>query len=123
MGKKAYTDLEHNYTKMPGFLRDVTAEYVRTPNSDGGYWARDQLQFIAGKKMHIYVLHDDKVSRPEFLLQDYKDTNENIEVGKVVMSIFHRVAEEGESIIMAGNSNKDIPDGARMYTVIAKPFK
>ncbi|WP_081956171.1 DUF4982 domain-containing protein [Jejuia pallidilutea] len=120
-GKKAYTDLEYNYTVLPKFLNG--AEYVRTPNSDNRYWARDQLQFIAGKKMHIYVLHDDTVSRPEFLLQDYNDTGDNVNMAGVSMSVFHRLAEEGESIIMAGNSDGDAPENCRMYTVMAKKFK
>lgn len=119
-GKKAYTDLEYNYTVLPRYLNE--SEYVRTPNSDNRYWARDQLQFIAGTKMHIYVLHDDTVPRPEFLLKDYKDNGDNVKVGEVVMSVFHRVAEEGESIIMAGNSDGDAPKNCRMYTVIAKKY-
>jgi beta-galactosidase len=121
-GKKAYTDLEFNYTVIPRYLNG--AEYIRTPNSDNRYWARDQLQFIAGVKMHIYVLHDDTVPRPEFLLKDYKDTGDDIKIdGKgPVMSIFHRVAEAGESIIMAGNSDGDAPKDCRMYTVIGKKF-
>ncbi|AUS06315.1 glycoside hydrolase family 2 protein [Pseudotamlana carrageenivorans] len=120
-GKKAYTDLEYNYTVLPRYLNE--SEYVRTPNSDNRYWARDQLQFIAGKKMHIYVLHDDTVPRPEFLLRDYEDTGDNVNVVGASMSVFHRVAEEGESIIMAGNSNGDAPENCRMYTVMVKEFK
>lgn len=119
-GKKAYTDMEENYTVVPQYLRG--AEYIRTPNSDNRYWARDQLQFIAGMKMHIYVLHDDTVKRPEFLLEDYEDSGDNITVGTVVMSIFHRVAEAGDSIIMAGNSDGDAPKDCRMYTVIGKKY-
>ncbi|MFS4482754.1 sugar-binding domain-containing protein [Hyunsoonleella sp. 2307UL5-6] len=119
-GKKAHTDMEVNYTHLPRYVNE--AEYIRTPNSDNRYWARDQLQFIAGVKMHIYVLHDDTVPRPEFLLKDYKDNGDNIKVGDVVMSVFHRVAEAGESIIMAGNSDGDAPENCRMYTVIGKKF-
>jgi beta-galactosidase len=117
-GKKAHTDLEYNYTVIPRYLNE--AEYVRTPNSDNRYWARDQLQFIAGVDMDIYILHDDTVKRPEFLLEKYKDTGDNIEVGGVTMSIFNRVAKAGESIIMAGNSDGDAPKDCRMYTVMAK---
>ncbi|WP_170309859.1 glycoside hydrolase family 2 protein [Seonamhaeicola maritimus] len=119
-GKKAYTDMEENYTVVPQYLRG--SEYIRTPNSDNRYWARDQLQFIAGVKMHIYVLHDDTVKRPEFLLSDYKDSGDDITVGKVMMSIFHRVAEAGDSIIMAGNSDGDSPKNCRMYTVVGKKY-
>jgi beta-galactosidase len=117
-GKKIYTDMEENYTVVPQYLRG--AEYIRTPNTDSKYWARDLLQFIAGTNMDIYVLHDDTVPRPEFLLQDFKDSGDDITVGKVKMSIFHRKAVAGESIVMAGNSDGDIPEGCRMYTVIAK---
>lgn len=117
-GKKAYTDLEHNYTVIPKYLNQ--AEYIRTPNSDNRYWARDQLQFIAGVDMDIYVLHDDTVPRPEFLLANYKDNGDDLKIGDVKMSIFHRLAKAGESIIMAGNSDGDAPKDCRMYTVIAK---
>lgn len=119
-GKKAYTDLEYNYTVIPRYLNG--AEYIRTPNSDNRYWARDQLQFIAGQKMDIYILHDDTVPRPEFLLHDYKDNGDNVVVGEVTMSVFHRVAEKGESIIMAGNSDGEVPEDAKMYTVIGKKY-
>jgi beta-galactosidase len=120
-GKKAYTDLEYNYTVIPKYL--VGAEYIRIPNSDGKYWARDQLQFIAGAAMEIYVGHDDRVERPKFLLLDYKDTGDDINLQGVKMSLFKRVAKKGESIIMAGNSDGDVPDGTRMYFVIGKKIK
>ncbi|MDW5288115.1 glycoside hydrolase family 2 protein [Formosa sp. PL04] len=117
-GKKAYTDLEYNYTVIPGYLRG--AEYIRTPDSDKRYWARDQLQFIAGVDMDIYVGHDDRVSRPDFLLKDYKDTGDDVKLGGVTMSLFKRTAKAGESIIMAGNSDGDAPKECRMYIVIGK---
>lgn len=117
-GKKAYTDLDMNYTVIPSYLRG--AEYVRTPDSDKGYWARDLLQFIAGADMDIYVLHDDRVSRPEFLLKDFIDTSDDLKIADITMSIFKRTAKAGESIVMAGNTDGEIPKEARMYTVIGK---
>jgi beta-galactosidase len=120
-GKKTYTDMEHNYTVIPKYL--VGSEYVRVPNSDGKYWARDQLQFIAGAAMEIYIGHDDRVPRPAFLLKDYKDLGDDVILGDVKMSLFKRVAKKGESIIMAGNSDGDVPEGTRMYFVIGKKIK
>ncbi len=120
-GKKAYTDMEHNYTVIPRYL--VGSEYIRVPNSDGKYWARDQLQFIAGKDMVIYVGHDDLVERPVFLTKDYIDTGDDVNLGGVKMSLFKRVAKKGESIIMAGNSDGDVPEESRMYFVIGKQIK
>lgn len=117
-GKKAYMDLDYNYTVIPSYLRG--AEYIRTPNSDRGYWARDQLQFVAGADMDIYVGHDDRVSCPEFLRLDYHDTGDDINLGGVAMSVFKREAMAGESIIMAGNSDGSIPEDCRMYVVIGK---
>ena len=117
-GKKAYTDQEVNYTVIPSYLRG--AEYIRTPNSDSSYWARDQLQFIAGENMTIYVCHDDRVPRPEFLIADFTDTGDDLKLGRVMLSIFKRVAKKGESIIMAGNSDEEVPDGARMYVVLGQ---
>ncbi len=117
-GKRAYTDMDINYTVIPRYLNG--SEYIRVPNSDSKYWARDQLQFIAGVDMDIYVLHDDRVSRPEFLLNDYTDSGDDVKLGDVVMSVFHRMAKAGESIIMAGNSDGDTPSECRMYTVLGK---
>ncbi len=119
-GKKAYIDQEINYLRIPRYL--VGAEYVRLPNADKAYWARDQLQFIAGKDMIIWVGHDDTVPRPQFL-EDYKDTGDNFKLGKNVMSIFERRVKAGTSIIMAGNSDGDVPENARMYVVLAKASK
>lgn len=120
-GKKAYIDLEYNYTRIPRYL--VGGEYIRMPNSDGKYWARDQLQFIAGANMEIYVTHDDSVQRPNFLRKDFTDTGDDLILGGITMSIFKRIAKKGESIIMAGNSDGDVPEKSRMYTVIGKRIK
>lgn len=120
-GKKAYTDLELNYTVIPNYLR--FSEYVRMPNSDRRYWARDQLQFVAGTNMVIYVGHDDRVPRPEFLLSDYEDTGDDMKLGDAMLSIFKRQAKKGQSIIMAGNSDGDIPGKCKMYVVLGKRIK
>ena len=120
-GKKAHTDLEYNYTHIPRYL--VDAEYIRTPNSDKGYWARDLLQFIAGEDMVIYVGHDDTVKRPEFLLSDYVDTGDDFKIDDRTISVFKRLAKKGESIIMAGNSDGDVPEDCHMYVVMGKNYK
>ncbi|MFC2128212.1 hypothetical protein ACFLRU_07575, partial [Bacteroidota bacterium] len=117
-GKKAYTDLNYNYTVIPRYL--VGSEYVRVPNSDSRYWARDLLQFIAGDNLTLYVGHDDRVPRPEFLREGYVDTGDDFKLGDVIMSVFKREVDAGESVVMAGNSDGDAPDDARMYVVIAK---
>ena len=117
-GKKAYVDLECNYTVIPNYLRG--AEYIRMPDSDKRYWARDQLQFIAGVDMDIYIIHDDRVTLPDFIKTDYVDTGDNIDLGGVIMSLYKRTAKAGESIIMAGNSDVEVPKDCRMYTVIGK---
>ncbi|WP_082026635.1 sugar-binding domain-containing protein [Flammeovirga sp. OC4] len=117
-GKKAYTDLEYNYTHIPRYLHG--SEYIRMPNSDAKYWARDQLQFVAGKKMTIYVGHDDRVPLPAFLKEDFTKTKDTFKLGKVKMSLYKREAEKGESIIMAGNSDGEVPEDSRMYVVFGK---
>lgn len=116
-GKKAWTDSEINYTRIPHYLHG--AEYIRTPNADRAYWARDLLQFIAGKDMIIWVGHDDLVARPEFL-SEYEDTGDDFKMGKSTISLFKREVKAGTSIIMAGNSDSDVPENARMYVVLAK---
>jgi beta-galactosidase len=70
--------------------------------------------------MTIFVGHDDLVPRPEFLLEDYTDTGDDIKLGKATLSIFKRFAKKGESIIMAGNSAGDVPENCRMYVVLGK---
>lgn len=120
-GKKAYTDLNYNYTTVPRYLHG--AEYVRVPNSDARYWARDLLQFISGVDITLYVGHDDRVPRPEFLLEEYKDTGDDFKLGTVSMSLFKREVKAGESVVMAGNCDGDAPEECRMYVVIAQKKK
>ncbi len=120
-GKKAYTDLNYNYTTIPRYLHG--AEYVRVPNSDARYWARDLLQFISGKDITLYVGHDDRVPRPAFLREEYKDTGDNFKLGTVTMSLFKREVKAGESVVMAGNCDGDAPEDCRMYVVVAQEKK
>ncbi|MBD0726522.1 hypothetical protein B6A10_15210 [Flavobacterium sp. L1I52] len=117
-GKKAYTDLPYNYTVIPKYLNE--AEYIRMPNSDNRYWARDLLQFIAGADMILYVGHDDRVPLPKFLKDDYKDTGDDFKLGEVTMSVYMREVKAGESVVMSGNSDGEVPENARMYVVLAK---
>ncbi|HAT79942.1 MAG TPA: hypothetical protein DCS17_00525, partial [Flavobacterium sp.] len=117
-GKKAYVDLEFNYTVIPSYLNG--SEYIRMPDSDKRYWARDQLQFIAGVDMDIYIGHDDRVPLPDFIKADYKDTGDNIDLGGVIMSLYKRTAKAGETIIMSGNSDGQTPKECQMYVVIGK---
>ncbi|WP_016954237.1 glycoside hydrolase family 2 protein [Catenovulum agarivorans] len=119
-GKKPYIDQEVNYTVIPSYLNG--AEYIRLPNADKAYWARDQLQFIAGEDMTVWVGHDDLVPRPAFLA-DYTDTGDDFKLGENTMSLFARKVKAGDSVIMAGNADGDIPDNARMYVVLAKADK
>ena len=117
-GKKAYTDLPYNYTVIPKYLNGC--EYVRMPNSDSHYWARDLLQFIAGDDMTLYIGHDDRVPRPKFLIDNFIDTGDDFKLGDVTMSLFKRVIKSGESVVMSGNSDSETPKEARMYVVMAK---
>ncbi|WP_282035742.1 glycoside hydrolase family 2 protein [Saccharicrinis aurantiacus] len=117
-GKKPYTDLMINYTVIPSYLHG--AEYVRIPNSDSRYWARDLLQFIAGKDLTLYIGHDDRVNLPDFIKEEYQDTGDDFKIGKVKMSLYKREVKAGESVVMAGNCDGDAPEDARMYVVIAK---
>lgn len=117
-GKKAYTDLNYNYTVIPRYLNG--SEYIRIPNSDSKYWARDLLQFIAGDDITLYIGHDDRITRPEFLREEYVDTGDDFKLGNVIMSLFKREVKAGESVVMAGNCDGDAPEDARMYVVIAK---
>ncbi len=117
-GKKAYTDLYDNYLKIPTYLHG--AEYIRMPNSDANYWARDLLQFLAGEDMTLYIGHDDRVDLPGFIKNEYIDTGDDFELGGVEMSIYKREVKKGESVVMSGNCDKDVPLDSRMYVVIAK---
>lgn len=120
-GKKAYTDLNYNYTTVPRYLHG--AEYVRVPNSDAHYWARDLLQFISGENITLYVGHDDRVPRPAFIREEYQDTGDDFKLGEVTMSLFKREVKAGESVVMAGNCDGDAPEDCRMYVVIAQRKK
>ena len=91
----------------------------REPNRTLG----ERLQFVAGTNMVIYVGHDDRVPRPEFLLSDYEDTGDDMKLGDAMLSIFKRQAKKGQSIIMAGNSDGDIPGKCKMYVVLGKRIK
>lgn len=117
-GKRPYTDLPINVTVIPSYLRG--AEYVRMPNSDNHYWARDLLQFVAGCDMTVYVCHDDRVELPSFIKENYTDCDDSINIGDVRMSLYKYEAKKGESIIMSGNSDKSSNINCRMYLVFAK---
>jgi len=117
-GDKVYTDRPFTYGELPAYL--IGADYILTPNQDKTYWARDQLQFLSGKDMEVYVAHDDRYSPPEFITSDYTDTGDDIVINQTRHSLYKRVVAKDTGVIMAGNFDNNPSANSNMYVVFAR---
>jgi beta-galactosidase len=117
-GNNIYTDKPFVYSYLPNYL--LGAEYVQTPDADKIYWARDQLQFLAGDDIVVYIAHDDRVILPEFISAAYTKTADIIMINGVSHRVFKREVSKNSEVIMAGNVDKNSSQNANMYVVFVK---
>ncbi len=117
-GNTIYTDKSLVYTNLPNYL--LGAEYVETPDADKIYWARDQLQFLAGETIDVYIAHDDRADLPDFIASAYTKTADKIIINAMPHSIFKREVAKNSEVIMAGNVDNNPSKNTNMYVVFVK---
>ncbi len=120
-GNNIYTDKPLVYTNLPSYL--LGAEYIETPDADKIYWARDQLQFLSGDDIIVYIAHDDRVKIPEFITSSYTKTADKIMINGMPHSLFKREIAKNNEVIMAGNIDRNPTQNANMYVVFVKKNK
>jgi beta-galactosidase len=118
-GRKILTDRDFLFAALPAELKG--ADYVQGAAADARYNAVDLMEVAVKAGATVFVAHDDRLARPDWLTRQFKATRAAMSVGGHPMSIFRRNAANDESLTLGTNTeNANAPADTGMYIVFVK---
>ena len=119
-GRDIYCDRDVAFKDLP--LELVGADWVQAAAADDRYSAEDLMQLGVKGGMVVYVAHDAKLGRPEWLERQFAATKETIMIGGREMNVFKRQLKNDESLTLGSNTDGTASAKSNMYVVfINKP--
>jgi beta-galactosidase len=113
--KPVYLDRTYAFKALPDEL--LGADWVQAANADKLYSAVDLMQLSVESGAVVSVAHDDRVPRPVWLKQQFKQTRLSLEVEGKPMSIFQHRADRTESLTLGSNTESASVKACNMYVV------
>jgi beta-galactosidase len=68
----------------------------------------------------LYIAHDDRLTRPQWMLDSFKKTSHKIEINHTPLTLFSKKMEKNESITLGSNREKGATT-CTMYVVFFSP--
>jgi hypothetical protein len=118
-GEVYYVD--RSFELRPGIPSQVEgATYIRTANNDKNHSAgsTDFLRFDIDQDAVVYVAHDNRLARPEWLRSSFEDTGVDLQTSDRPLRLFRRSYSAGTVTL---GSNVDSAPFGSMYLVLVKP--
>ena len=89
--------------------------------ADARYNAVDLMEVAVKAGSTVFVAHDDRLARPEWLTRQFKPTEAAIVVDGHSMKLFQHSASSDESLTLGTNTeNANAPANSSMYIVFVK---
>jgi len=115
-GKKILADGDAMFSGLPAELKG--ADYVQGAAADARYNAVDLMEVAVKAGATVFVAHDDRLARPEWLARQFKPTDAAVTVGGHAMKIFRHNSSSDESLTLGTNTeNANAPADSGMYIV------
>jgi beta-galactosidase len=114
-GQKVYADRDYVFSGLPVALSG--SDWVQAACADKAYSAEDLMEFGVGVGGIMYVAHDNRLPRPEWLQRQFKPTSLEFTVNGKSMSVFERRVREGESLTLGSNTSDLRLKSSNMYVV------
>ena len=119
-GQKIYIDRDYVFSGLPAPLSG--SDWVQAACADKVYSAEDLMEFAVGVDGIIYVAHDNRLPRPEWLQRQFQPTSLQFDVNGKTMSVFERRVRGGESLTLGSNTTDHRLKSSNMYVVfISEP--
>ena len=93
------------------------SDWVQAANADKLYSAVDLMELAAGTDGVVYVAHDARLPRPDWLRRQFKPTELGLTVNGQKMSVFGRRVRNGESLTLGSNTEDRRLKSSNMYIV------
>jgi beta-galactosidase len=114
-GAKIYTDRDYSFTSLPEMLKG--SDWVQTANADKLFSAVDLIELAPSKESTVYVAHDDRLPRPDWLQRIFKPTEISLVIDGITMKLFERKLSPGESLTLGSNTENRNLKSCNMYLV------
>jgi beta-galactosidase len=115
-GKKILTDSAASFNGLPSELQG--ADYIQGAAADARYNAVDLMEIAVKGGSTVFVAHDDRLARPEWLTRQFTPTDKSITVGGHAMKVFqHKVASDESLTLGTNTENANAPADSSMYIV------
>jgi len=114
-GEKIYADRDFVFTGLPAPLKG--SDWVQAANADQLYSAVDLMELAAGVDGVVYVAHDRRLPRPDWLQRQFKPTELHLTVNGQNMNVFERRVRNGESLTLGSNTEDRRFTPSNMYIV------
>lgn len=119
-GDLIFSDREYEFKDLPVYL--LGGEYIQAANDDKAYQALDLMNFTVSKESDVYIAHDDRLPRPDWLLEEFTDIGEKIVLDEDgnEHSLFHKKVDADTTLTLGGNQEGTNISSSNMYTVFVK---
>ncbi len=115
-GKKILSDRDISFAALPPEIKG--ADYVQGAEADARYNAVDLMEIAVKTGSKVFVAHDDRLARPDWLTHQFQPTSDSIVVDGHTMKVFRHVAANDESLTLGTNTeNANAPADTVMYLV------
>jgi beta-galactosidase len=114
-GEKIYADREFVFTALPAPLKG--SDWVQAANADKLYSAVDLMELAASVEGVVYVAHDGRLPRPDWLQRLFKPTDLRLSVNGQSMNVFERHVRGGESLTLGSNTEDRRLKASNMYII------
>jgi beta-galactosidase len=117
-GARIYTDREFTFHGLPEPLKG--SDWIQTAAADKLYSAVDLMELAPGADSVIYIAHDDRLPRPEWLQRQFTATPISLSIEGKPMRLFERRVQGGESLTLGSNTEDRKLKSCNMYVVFVK---
>ncbi|HWD93673.1 MAG TPA: DUF4982 domain-containing protein [Verrucomicrobiae bacterium] len=115
-GGKIWIDRGVVFTELPAELKG--ADYVQAAAADARYNAVDLMEIAVKGGSTVFLAHDDRLGRPDWLTRQFKPTDVSIGIDGHSLRIFRHASSNDESLTLGTNTeNANAPTDSDMYIV------
>jgi beta-galactosidase len=117
-GARIYADRDFVFSSLPAPL--LGSDWVQTANADKLYSAADLMEMAAGVDGVVYVAHDGRLPKPQWLQQQFQATEFSLAINGQPMKVFQHRIRTGESLTLGSNAEDRRLKSCNMYIVFVK---
>ncbi len=119
VGKLMYTDRTYKFTAIPDVL--TQGEYVLWKNDYKNYTNNPMMVFSTNTDGTVYIAHDDRLTRPSWLTQQYENTGLSYPIQDTKFTLFSKQIKKNDIVTCGENHLMGNLSSSTQYMVFFVP--